>query len=80
MWLARNHVEKRDEGNGLVAVAIDRDKGSQHALKWAIDHLVQKGQTIILIHVNLKSPLLSTSASLPTPSKYYPISWNVFLW
>uniref|UniRef100_A0A2N9FL44 RING-type E3 ubiquitin transferase n=1 Tax=Fagus sylvatica TaxID=28930 RepID=A0A2N9FL44_FAGSY len=67
MWLARNHVEKRDEGNGLVAVAIDRDKGSQHALKWAIDHLVQKGQTIILIHVNLKSPLLSTSASLPTP-------------
>lgn len=26
-------------------------KGSQHALKWAADHLVFKGQTIILLHV-----------------------------
>ncbi|EPS69919.1 hypothetical protein M569_04840, partial [Genlisea aurea] len=37
--------------NGLVAVAIDKDKSSQYALRWAIDNLVAKGQTIILIHV-----------------------------
>ncbi|KAL6606031.1 hypothetical protein ACP70R_041684 [Stipagrostis hirtigluma subsp. patula] len=38
----------------LVAVCIDKDKNSQNALKWAIDSLVQKGQTIVLVHVNTK--------------------------
>ncbi|KAJ3695380.1 hypothetical protein LUZ60_000757 [Juncus effusus] len=40
----------------LVAVAIDKDKGSQNALKWAIDHLMQRGQTLVLVHVNTKAP------------------------
>ncbi|KAJ0985201.1 hypothetical protein J5N97_003557 [Dioscorea zingiberensis] len=35
----------------LVAVAVDKDKGSQNALKWALDHLLKKGQTVTLIHV-----------------------------
>jgi len=39
-------------GNGLIAVAIDKDKGSQYALKWAADTLLTRGQTIILIHVS----------------------------
>ncbi|KAL2549495.1 Protein kinase protein with adenine nucleotide alpha hydrolase-like domain [Forsythia ovata] len=38
-------------GNGLVAVSIDKDKGSQHALKWTIENLLTRGQTVILIHV-----------------------------
>ena len=38
----------------LVAVCIDKDKNSQNALKWAIDSLIQKGQTIVLVHVNTK--------------------------
>ncbi|EEE65245.1 hypothetical protein OsJ_20418 [Oryza sativa Japonica Group] len=38
----------------LVAVCIDKDKNSQNALKWAIDTLVQKGQIIVLVHVNTK--------------------------
>jgi len=67
MWLARSHVDRRGGGNGLVAVAIDRDKGSQNALKWSIDHLVLKGQTLILLHVKLKPALLSSSASLSSP-------------
>ncbi|KZV44519.1 U-box domain-containing protein 52-like [Dorcoceras hygrometricum] len=41
--------------NGLVALAIDKDKASQHALKWAIANLLKKGQTIILIHVIRRS-------------------------
>ncbi|KAG2620834.1 U-box domain-containing protein 51-like [Panicum virgatum] len=40
--------------DGLVAVCIDRDKNSPKALRWAIDSLVHKGQTIILVHVNTK--------------------------
>ncbi|KAL5719207.1 protein-disulfide reductase [Ranunculus cassubicifolius] len=61
MWLsAKGNPEKNDEGNGLVAVGLDRDKGSQHALKWAVDHILSRGQTVILVHVKVKS-----SQSLP---------------
>lgn len=71
MWMPRSQTEKREAGNGLVAVAIDRDKGSQNALKWAIDHLLQRGQTVILIHVNLKmQQSFSNSSSVPSPSKH----------
>ncbi|CAL9065414.1 unnamed protein product [Musa banksii] len=46
-----------DAGSPLVAVAIDKDKGSQNALKWAVDNLVTRGQTLtlILIHVKITS-------------------------
>lgn len=70
MWLARNQVEKRG-GSGLVAVAVDRDKGSQNALKWAVDNLLQRGQTVILIHVKLKSSTFSSAASLSSSSEYH---------
>ncbi|KAH8481334.1 hypothetical protein H0E87_028992 [Populus deltoides] len=63
MWMPRSLPEKRVGGNGLIAVAIDKDKSSQIALKWAIDNLLVKGQTVILIHVNLKSSLSSHSSS-----------------
>ncbi|XP_077222635.1 U-box domain-containing protein 35-like [Tasmannia lanceolata] len=57
MWPnQRVHGEKKDGGHhGSVAVAIDKDKGSQHALKWAVDNLLTKGQTLTLIHVNRRS-------------------------
>ena len=61
--MPRSMPEKKNGGNGLIAVAIDKDKGSQIALKWAIDNLLVKGQTVILIHVNLKSSLSSHSSS-----------------
>ncbi|XP_022737175.1 U-box domain-containing protein 35 [Durio zibethinus] len=66
MWTPRSYGERREGTNGLVAVAIDKDKNSQNALKWAVDHLLQKGQTVILIHVKPKtfSPFASP---LPTP-------------
>lgn len=50
-------LPKKDGGKkeSLVAVAIDKDKGSQHALKWAIENLLQKGQPLLLIHVKIKS-------------------------
>lgn len=67
MWLPRgNYAERREEADKLVAVAIDRDKGSQTALKWAVDQLLSRGQTVFLIHVKLRT---STASSLPTPSK-----------
>ncbi|CAJ2674830.1 U-box domain-containing protein 35-like [Trifolium pratense] len=63
MWLQKNQWDKKDGVNGIVAVAIDTDKGSQNALKWAIDHLITKGSTIVLIHVKVKP----TSSSNSTP-------------
>ncbi|GMP35226.1 hypothetical protein CsSME_00007762 [Camellia sinensis var. sinensis] len=52
MWLPKaSTTERKPGGNGLVAVAIDKDKGSQHALKWAIENLLSRGRTVILIHV-----------------------------
>ncbi|XP_073011369.1 U-box domain-containing protein 35-like [Typha latifolia] len=45
-----------EEGSScpLVAVGIDKDKGSQNALKWATENLVSKGQILTLVHVNTK--------------------------
>ncbi|KAJ9689187.1 hypothetical protein PVL29_014713 [Vitis rotundifolia] len=46
-----------------VAVAIDKDKGSQYALKWAVDHLLSKGQSVTLVHIKQKA------SSIPNPCK-----------
>ncbi|OVA15765.1 Protein kinase domain [Macleaya cordata] len=54
--------EDKKEGNGVVAVAVDKDKSSQYALKWAVDNLLNKGQTVTLIHVKQKF------SSAPIPS------------
>ncbi|GAB4854085.1 hypothetical protein Ancab_022667 [Ancistrocladus abbreviatus] len=62
MWLARESSDKKDGANAVVAVAIDKDKNSQHALKWAIDNVLQKGQTVVLIHVKVRSQSSSGSA------------------
>lgn len=47
----------------MVAVAIDKDRGSQHALKWAVDNLLGKGKNVTLLHVKQKPP--STSGLHP---------------
>lgn len=54
MKAQKGNLKKKSSNSGLVAVAVDNNKGSQHALKWAADHLVSKGQTIILLHVILR--------------------------
>ncbi|XP_043721239.1 U-box domain-containing protein 35-like [Telopea speciosissima] len=38
--------------NISVAVAVDKDKNSQYAVKWAIDHLLNTNPNLILIHVS----------------------------
>lgn len=58
MWLPNGKASslgRKNGRNGLVAVAIDKDKASQHAIKWATENLLSKGQTVILIHVIQKS-------------------------
>ncbi|KAK9734114.1 hypothetical protein RND81_04G115800 [Saponaria officinalis] len=51
MWTGKGSGGKKGGGNGVVAVAIDKDKSSQYALRWAIDNLVTQGRSLVLIHV-----------------------------
>lgn len=51
MKFQKGNVKNKYVNLGLVSVTVDKDKGSQHALKWAGHHIVSKGQTIILLHV-----------------------------
>ncbi|KAG6522781.1 hypothetical protein ZIOFF_019936 [Zingiber officinale] len=41
----------------MVVVAMDRDKSSQNAFKWALDNLVTAGQTLTLLHINTKTSM-----------------------
>lgn len=72
MWMAKSNSVGIKEGGGgstgVVAVAIDKDKGSQHALKWAVDHLLQRGQSVILVHVKLRHSPLNNNPSLHASS------------
>uniref|UniRef100_A0A7N0V3E9 RING-type E3 ubiquitin transferase n=1 Tax=Kalanchoe fedtschenkoi TaxID=63787 RepID=A0A7N0V3E9_KALFE len=55
MWFPKAGEGKKSGKNGLVGVAVDKDKGSQYALKWAVENMVSRGQTLVLIHVNKHS-------------------------
>ncbi|XP_054788532.1 U-box domain-containing protein 35-like isoform X2 [Prosopis cineraria] len=50
----QSEKHEKKNGNGIVAVGIDKDKGSQNALKWAAEHLLARGSTVVLIHVKVK--------------------------
>lgn len=52
-----------------TAVAIDKDKNSHYAVRWAIDHLVISNPLIILIHVRHKA----------NQHRRYPLSFFVCL-
>lgn len=52
-------VTVRMENSGITLVAIDKDKNSQHAVKWAVDNLIitnkKNSADCILIHVRNQS-------------------------
>ncbi|KAF0935661.1 hypothetical protein E2562_035108 [Oryza meyeriana var. granulata] len=43
-----------DGGKVAAAVAVDGDRGSQHALKWAADHVLSRAHPFFLLHVRRK--------------------------
>ncbi|KAM3270701.1 U-box domain-containing protein 52-like isoform X1 [Capsicum chacoense] len=69
------HGERMPLPNKLVAVAIDKDKGSQIALKWTVDHLLAKGQTVLLIHVKLKQSANASGQSSTCLDLDYPMEY-----
>ncbi|XP_060175531.1 U-box domain-containing protein 35-like [Lycium barbarum] len=51
-----------DDGNNPIVVAIDKDKHSPSAVKWAVDHLVTSNPTLVLVHVRMKNSTNQASA------------------
>ncbi|XP_050379726.1 U-box domain-containing protein 35-like [Argentina anserina] len=47
-----------------VALAIDKDKGSQYAIKWVIDQFLTRGQALTLLHVT-RTPNSAPNHTLP---------------
>lgn len=68
--MARRNGDKQEEA---VAVAIDKDKGSQYALRWAVDHLLSRGQNLTLLHVKQRV------SSVPNPCKSFSLSSSPLL-
>ncbi|TMX03971.1 hypothetical protein EJD97_012730 [Solanum chilense] len=55
--------------DNVIAVAIDRDKNSQHAVRWAVDNLpVKKNGEILLIHVHLHNENVNSQSTVASHS------------
>ncbi|XP_065867227.1 U-box domain-containing protein 51-like [Euphorbia lathyris] len=71
-----SHSFSNANTNGITAIAIDADKNSQYAVRWAVDNLVNnKTAYCILIHVQCKtlhgdhSAVQSKEGRAPTPQE-----------
>ncbi|CAN6237153.1 unnamed protein product [Urochloa humidicola] len=53
-------LSSAEQGAGTAAVAVDGDRGSQYALKWAADHILSRGHPFFLIHVRRKPTYLQS--------------------
>ncbi|RZR98650.1 hypothetical protein BHM03_00028042 [Ensete ventricosum] len=69
--------EGSDRSFPLVAVAVDKDKSSQNALKWALDNVAVKGQTIFLVHVITKLSATAAASQLLVPFRCFCKRKNV---
>ncbi|KAI4352738.1 hypothetical protein L6164_006959 [Bauhinia variegata] len=55
--MSRGNQDKRLGAGRVVAVAIENNKTSQCAVKWAIDNLMPKDQHLNLLHCRQRTPL-----------------------
>ncbi|KAM7269523.1 hypothetical protein ACFE04_025020 [Oxalis oulophora] len=58
--MGRRSAEIKEE---VIVVAIDKDKGSQYALKWAVDHLFNRGQSLTLLHIQQRTSVTNLSGN-----------------
>ncbi|KAL5178497.1 U-box domain-containing protein 35 [Glycine soja] len=62
--MSRVNSEKKLGAGRVVAVAIENNKTSQHAAKWAVDNLLPKDQCLLLIHVRQRPSSVPSSDHL----------------
>ncbi|ESQ42052.1 hypothetical protein EUTSA_v10015633mg [Eutrema salsugineum] len=56
-------MERNEIREGPIAIAVDRDKTSCQALKWAVEHYIPRGGTVKLVHVIQKSAVNANAPS-----------------
>ncbi|KAI4346523.1 hypothetical protein L6164_007413 [Bauhinia variegata] len=61
--MSRGNQEKKLGAGRVVAVAIENNKTSQHAVKWAIDNLIPKDQHLNLLHCRQRASSSPTDAN-----------------
>jgi hypothetical protein len=51
--VSSSHSAEHEAGarESSIIVAVDKDKNSQQAAKWAVDKLLTRGSTLQLVHV-----------------------------
>ncbi|GAU11808.1 hypothetical protein TSUD_75590 [Trifolium subterraneum] len=69
--MSRSIQEKKLGTGRVVAVAIENNKTSQYAAKWAVDNLLPKDQHLLLVHVRQKASSIPT-----TTGNHVPIDGN----
>ncbi|XP_028759578.1 U-box domain-containing protein 35-like [Neltuma alba] len=65
--MSRIIPEKKLGAGRMVAVAIENNKTSQYAAKWAVDNLVPKDQCILLLHVRQRASSIPTTTGNLVP-------------
>lgn len=45
---------RRVDNDAITVIAIDKDKNSQHALKWAVENILVDSPDCVLLHVEPK--------------------------
>lgn len=50
----------KDEEIATTAIAIDKDRNSEFAVRWAVDNLLKKSSNVFLVHVKTQSVQSST--------------------
>lgn len=77
--MSRSIPEKKLGAGRVVAVAIENNKTSQYAAKWAVDNLLPKDQHLLLVHVRQKASSIPTPSNSQTPQKAYFTKFSFFI-
>ena len=48
--ILKEEDEEKDKRYRIVAVAVDKGNNSEYVVRWALDHLVSRGESLVLIH------------------------------
>ncbi|XP_073226115.1 U-box domain-containing protein 35 isoform X2 [Cicer arietinum] len=59
--MSRSIQDKKLGAGRVVAVAIENNKTSQYAAKWAVDNLLPKDQHLLLVHVRQRASSIPTT-------------------
>lgn len=61
--MSRSIQDKKLGAGRVVAVAIENNKTSQYAAKWAVDNLLPKDQHLLLVHVRQRASSIPTTSN-----------------